>query len=116
MLALTGPDGWPFAVRLAVRAERASGVIRLDGEPLGVPWQPGLACITAHAHPPNFRWQRNFQVRGDLVEDERGWALVPHKVVGGLEIPKGRLATVRENAAKARRYRRTAKRRMAART
>ena len=39
---------------------------------------------TAHDHDPDFAWQRNFQVRGDLVEEDGGWALVPHKLVGGL--------------------------------
>jgi hypothetical protein len=26
-------------------------------------------------------------VRGDLVEEEGGWALVPHRMIGGLELP-----------------------------
>ena len=38
--------------------------IRLGGDVLGVPVQPGLACFTAHDHAPDFSWQRNFQVRG----------------------------------------------------
>jgi len=42
-----------------------------------MPFQPGLACLTAHAHAPDFAWQQNFQVRGDLVEDSDRWALVP---------------------------------------
>ena len=40
----------------------------------------------------DFKWQANFQVRGDLVREDGGWALVPHKFVGGFELPKGRLA------------------------
>ena len=52
-----------------------------------MPVQPGLACLTAHDHSPDFKWQRNFQVRGDLVEEDGGWVLVPHRLVGGLELP-----------------------------
>ena len=54
---------------------------------LGVPVQPGLACVTVHDHAPDFSWQRNFQVRGDLVEEDGGWVLVPQRMVGGLELP-----------------------------
>ena len=31
---------------------------------VGVPVHPGLACLVAHEHAPDFAWQRNFQVRG----------------------------------------------------
>ena len=30
-----------------------------------------------HDHAPDFSWQRNFQVRGDLVVGDGGWVLVP---------------------------------------
>jgi hypothetical protein len=66
-------------------------------------------------HEQGFTWQSNFQVRGDLVFTDSGWALVPHKVVGGFELPPGRIAMMRANAAKARRFRRTAKRQLARR-
>ena len=56
----------------------------------------------------------NFQVSGDLVLARGHWALVPHRLVGGLEAPASRFALVRANAAKARRFRRTAKREFAA--
>ena len=26
-------------------------------------------------------------MRGDLVEEDGGWALVPHRLIGGLELP-----------------------------
>jgi hypothetical protein len=113
VVALTSPDGFPFAVRVPVRPDRASGVVRLDAEPETVPWQPGLACLTAHDHDDRFTWQRNFQVRGDLVEDEQGWALLPHRVIGGFELPPGSLvARMRANSAKVKRYRAIAKREM----
>jgi hypothetical protein len=80
-----------------------------------VPVSPGLACLTAHEHNPDFTWQSNFQIRGDLTATGSGWALVPHRIVGGFELPKSRLAMLRANAAKARRFRRIAKRELAKR-
>ena len=115
VLALVGPDGAPFAVRVPISADRDARVVRLDEVPVGAPIEPGLACLTAHVHAPDFSWQHNFQVRGDLRSDERGWYLVPHKLVGGMEGPKGRLAQARGEFPNLLRYRRTAKREMARR-
>ena len=81
-----------------------------------MPWQQGLACVTAHDHSADFKWQRNFQVRGDLVEEDGAWAIVPHKLVGGFELPPGSLLQrTRLNMKKMRRFRKTAKRELAAR-
>ena len=63
--------------------------LRLGGAPLGVPWQPGLACVTAHDHAPDFTWQRNFQVRGDLVEDGRSLGADPAPAGGRLRAAPG---------------------------
>jgi hypothetical protein len=116
VLALVSPDGFPFAIRVPARADKDAGVIRLEKEAVGVPWQPGLACVTVHDHDPEFSWQRNFQVRGDLVEDEHGWRLEPHKLVGGFELPPGSLRErLKLNAEKVKRFRRIAKERKAAR-
>jgi len=109
-LALVSPDGFPFCVRVPVAADGASQRIRILAEPAEVPLQPGLACVAGHHHEEDFTWQRNFHVRGDLVEDDRGWFLMPHKMVGGFEIPPGGpLTVVRENAKKMRRFRKIAK-------
>jgi hypothetical protein len=116
VLSIVCPDGFPFSVRVPVRADAAARLIRIEGAPSGVPLQPGLACVTAHLHNPQFTWQQNFQVRGDLVPADDGWALVPRKLVGGFEAPKSRLALLRENAGKARRFHRTAKRELARRS
>ena len=115
VLSIVAPDGVPFAVRVPVTPDRGAGVVRLDAVPLGVPLEPGLACLTAHVHSPDFKWHHNFQVRGDLRSDERGWHLVPHKLVGGMEAPKGRIAQYRANLPNVMRYRRTAKRELARR-
>ena len=115
VVSIVCPDGFPFAVRVPVRVDGAARWIRIEGELAGIPLQPGLACLTAHVHGEQFTWQQNFQVRGDLVFREGKWALIPHKLVAGFEVPRSRLAMVRANAAKARRYRRTAKRERARR-
>jgi hypothetical protein len=115
VLSFVAPDGFPFAIRVPVQVDAAARWIRIDGETTGVPLQPGLACLTAHAHAEEFTWQQNFQVRGDLLAVDGGWALVPRKLVGGFELPRSRLAMLRANAAKARRFRRTARRELARR-
>ncbi len=115
VLSIVSPDGFPFTARVPVHVDGASRWIRIDANPESIPLQAGLACLTAHQHAPDFLWQNNFQVRGDLVEVEGGWALRPHKLIGGMELPKGRLEMLRANAKKARRYHRTAKRELAKR-
>lgn len=116
VLSFVAPDGFPFAVRVPIATDRGAGLVRLRAEPVGAPMQPGPACVTAHDHAPDFAWQRNFQVRGDLVRDEAGWALVPHKLVGGFELPPASmLARMRLNMSKVRRFRKIAKRELAAR-
>ena len=75
--------------------------IALGHGPAGLPLTEGRACLTAHSHAPDFTWQENFQVRGDLVREGDDWALVPHKLVGGFELPdEGQFATMRRNFAK----------------
>jgi hypothetical protein len=115
VLSFVAPDGFPFSVRVPISLDRGAHRVRIDAEPVGAPIEPGLACLTVHAHHPDFRWQRNFQVRGDLVRADDGWALVPHRLVGGFELPPGRVAMWRENIAKMRRFRRIAKRELAKR-
>jgi hypothetical protein len=115
VLSIVSPDGFPFSVRVPVHLDEAARWVRIEGELTGVPLQPGLACLTAHVHGEQFTWQQNFQVRGDLAFFEGKWVLVPRKLVGGFELPRSRLALLRANAAKARRFRRIAKRELARR-
>jgi hypothetical protein len=115
VLSIVCPDGFPFSVRIPVAVDAAARWVRIEGAPSGIPLQPGLACLTAHVHNDEFTWQQNFQVRGDLAHAEDGWVLVPRRLVGGFEAPSSRLAMLRANAAKARRFRRTAKRELARR-
>ena len=110
VLALVAPDGFPFSVRLPITVDRAARRVRIGAGALGVPVHPGRACLVAHAHGRNFEWQTNFQVRGDLVEDDGGWALVPHKLIGGLELPPVSKAKIyAQNAKNFVRFWRTAK-------
>ena len=116
VVSLVAPDGFPFSVRLPVQVDSAARRVRLGGAPVGVPWQPGLACVVAHDHSPDFTWQRNFQVRGDLIEEDGSWAVVPRKLLGGFELPPaGAVARARLNMKKMRRFRKIAKRELAAR-
>jgi hypothetical protein len=116
VLSVVGPDGFPFSARAPIEVDRAAHRVRIREVPTGAPLEPGLACLTAHAHHPEFRWQQNFQVRGDLVREDGGWALVPHKLIGGMEIPPGSaLQRYRANLKGMRRYRATAKRELARR-
>jgi hypothetical protein len=115
VLSVVSPDGFPFAVRVPVQVDSAARWVRIGGAPVGIPFQPGLACLTAHTHAAEFTWNYNFQVRGDLVRVEEGWALIPHKLVGGFEAPRSRWAMLRANFNKARRFRQTAKRELARR-
>ncbi|HKP90313.1 MAG TPA: hypothetical protein VJT75_10090 [Thermoleophilaceae bacterium] len=116
VVSLVSPDGFPFSARVPVAPDRDSRQVRIGPVPAGTPFQPGLACLTAHDHAPDFAWQRNFQARGDLVRDGDGWALVPAKLVGGFELPPGgTLGRMRANFSKIMRYRRIARRELAKR-
>jgi hypothetical protein len=117
VLSFVAPDGFPFSIRVPVGVDRRARLIHIDAEPVGAPLQPGLACITAHDHEESLRWQRNFQVRGDLVEHSSGgWAVVPHRVVDGFELPPtGPLSRTVTSLSKIRRFRRTAKEELARR-
>jgi Pyridoxamine 5'-phosphate oxidase len=115
VLTLVAPDGFPISARLAIEPDNVAGRIRLGDLPEWLPAAPGKACLTAHAHAPDFRWQTNFQVRGDLVQEDGGWALVPHRLIGGFELPESKLEGYRANFSKMRRFRKIAKRELARR-
>jgi hypothetical protein len=75
VLAFVGPDGFPFAVRVPVGADRDAGIVRIGADPVGAPIEPGLVCLCASA----------LRVRGDLEEDHGGWIVRPHGIVGDVE-------------------------------
>ena len=113
VLAWVGPDGFPISIRVPVRLDRDNGRIALGEASAALPIVEGRACLTAHRHAPDFSWQENFQVRGDLVRDGDGWALEPRRMVGGFELPdEGELARYRRNLSKSIRFYRTARRRL----
>ncbi|MFL5871272.1 MAG: pyridoxamine 5'-phosphate oxidase family protein [Solirubrobacterales bacterium] len=111
VLSWVAPDGFPLAVRLPIALDQGAKRVRIEVEPAGLPLGEGRACLTAHSHGPGFEWQENFQVRGDLVNGPSGWELVPHKLVGGFELPKG-VKRFRSFVQKHRRFYRTAKSRL----
>jgi hypothetical protein len=111
VLSYRAPDGFPFSVRVPIEPDRAAGRIRIGALPEAAAASPGRACLCAHAHDPEFRWQINFQVRGDLVQENGAWHLVPHRLIGGFELPPGgALQRYRANARKIWRFRKIAKR------
>ena len=89
VLTLVAPDGFPFSLRVPISVDRHARRVRIGAGALGLPVQSGLVCVTAHDHHPQFLWQRNFQVRGDLVQDQDGWSVIPHRLAGGFEPPPG---------------------------
>jgi hypothetical protein len=115
VLSLVGPDGFPMSTRAAIQPDRAAGRVRLGELPSWLPASPTRACLTAHEHHPDFKWQANFQVRGDLVRDDGEWSLVPHKFVGGFELPQSRFGAQREFFRRMLRYRKKAKAELARR-
>jgi hypothetical protein len=116
VLSIVSPDGFPFSVRVPIEVDRAERLVRIGAGALGLPVHPGRACLAVHDHAPDFAWQRNFHVRGDLVERDGDWEIVPHKLVGGFELPPGSmLSRYRLNLSKMRRYRKIAKRELAKR-
>jgi hypothetical protein len=113
VLSVMAPDGFPMSARVPIEPDEAAGRIRLKQVPVGIPLAPERACLTAHEHHPDFKWQVNFQVRGNLLPDDGGWALVPRKLVGGFELPPtSNLQRYRLNARKMMRFRKIAKRQL----
>ncbi len=112
VLAWVAPDGFPLAARLPVQLDPARRRIVIESEAAGLPLAEGRVCLVAHAHDETFSWQENFQLRGDLVREDR-WELVPHKLIGGFELPdESTFARYRRNFTKTIRFYRTARRRM----
>jgi hypothetical protein len=117
VLSFVSPDGFPFSARTSVTVDSGNRIVRIDKPPVGAPLEPTRACLCVHDHDDKFTWQRNFHIRGDLVEDDDGaWTIVPRKLVGGFELPPGSLVSrMRLNAKKMRRFRKIAKRELAKR-
>ena len=117
VLAWVAPDGFPLAVRLPASADPDARRITFRTDPVGLPLAEGPACLTAHRHSPDFSWQENFQIRGDLLRAGGAWRLVPHRLIGGFELPdESKITVYRQNLGKSVRFYRTARRRLKARS
>jgi Pyridoxamine 5'-phosphate oxidase len=112
VLSWMGPDGFPIAVRVPFSAEPSRGEIAIETEPAGLPLIEGRACLTVHRHAPDFSWQRNMQVRGNLTRSDKGWRLLSRRIVGGFELPEGRLIRFRDFVKKGPGFYRTYRRRI----
>jgi Pyridoxamine 5'-phosphate oxidase len=111
VLSWVAPDGFPLSARLPARLDRGMRRVKFEVVPADLPLTEGRGCLTAHAHGPRFEWQENFQVRGDLVSEGDRWALVPHRLVGGFELPDESMAArYRRNLSKSVRFFRNARR------
>jgi hypothetical protein len=111
VLAIVGPDGFPFAVRVPVRADEAACVVHIGSDPVAAPIEAGPACLCAHSHADDLTWQRSYQVRGDLIEQDGRLVLHPHRVVAGLQLPSSQFERYRVNVRKILRFRKTARER-----
>jgi hypothetical protein len=60
---------------MPVAPDAGDGILRLPQLPIGMPLEPGPACLHARSAPAPTR------VDGDLVARSDGWALVPHAVL-----------------------------------
>jgi hypothetical protein len=109
VLAIVGPDGFPFAVRVPVRADEAACVVHIGSDPVAAPIEAGPACLCAHSHADDLTWQRSYQVRGDLIEQDGRLVLHPHRVVAGLQLPSSQFERYRVNVRKILRFRKTAR-------
>src|SRR4051794_22591010 len=109
VLALVGPDGFPFAVRVPVRADSEACVVHIDADPLGAPIEAGPAGLCAHRHAEGLPWPRSYQVPGRLIEHEGRLLLPPPRVVPGLQLPSSAFERFRVNIRKNLRFRKTAR-------
>jgi hypothetical protein len=112
VLSWIGPDGFPISVRVPFTSDAGAKSISIGADPAGLPILEGRACLTVHRHAPDFTWQRNMQVRGTLERADDGWRLVPRRIVGGFELPEGRLTRFRDFIKKGPGFYRTYRRRL----
>jgi hypothetical protein len=112
VLSWLGPDGFPISVRVPIEADASRREIRIGQEVPGMPMIEGRACLTVHRHSPDFTWQQNMQVRGNLVRGDDGLRLIPRKIVGGFELPPGRFSRFSDFIKKGPGFHRTYRRRM----
>lgn len=112
VLSVLGPDGFPIAIRVPFRTDPAGRQILIERDPAGLPLGEGRACLTVHHHAPDFTWQRNMQVRGNLERTPEGLRLQPRRIVGGFELPKSPLGRYRDFIRKGPGFYRTYRRRL----
>ena len=110
VVSLVAPDGFPFSVRLPIEVDRAARRIRLGGAPVGVPWQPGLACVTAHDHAPDFAGSGTSRSAATSWRRTEPGPWCRTGSIGGFELPPAStLERYRMNGRKVLRFRKIAR-------
>lgn len=69
-LAVVGPDGFPFAVRVPVAVDAAERSVRVHADPVGAPLDAGPASLLLEDG-------EGVALRGDLLEDAGSWLVRP---------------------------------------
>ena len=115
VLSFVDPNGFPGSVRVPVNVDQTNKCVRIEHEPHGLSLVAGAACLTAHDHNEDLTWDLNFQVRGQLHEDDGGWRLEPQRLVGGIEMPPTMTSKLKANIGKQRAFRKRAKQELRAR-
>ena len=91
VLSWLGPDGFPIAVRVPLHGRsRRAGRSAIEAEPAGLPVLEGTGL--PHRPPARPRLHLAAQHAGPRRPRplaEGGWRLVPRRIVGGFELPKG---------------------------
>ena len=111
VLALGRPRRLPARRPPAGEPDRGARRIVFGAGPRACRWREGRACVTAHRHSPDFTWQENFQVRGDLVRADGGWAAGAPQARRWLRAAeRERAGRYRRNLSKSIRFYKTARR------
>ena len=94
VLSWMGPDGFLIAVRVPFRADPSRREIAIEAFGLASPILEGRACAwpsTATLQPCSATCRS-----GNLTRSVEGWRLVPRRIVGGFEVPEGRISRFRD--------------------
>ncbi len=85
VLTWVAEDGYPFSIRSKPEPEEAHKLIRLDLPP-GLELKSGPASLLWHRHDDRLWKLNSFAVRGQLLEENKGWVIRPELFIPGVGI------------------------------